>query len=201
MIGFLDFSPYINGTFDYNGYPRQWAGLFPEVTIEEDADDTLRITDHPVEQGALISDHAFKLPAEVRVTCGWSAAGAALAGTDPTSLYNQILTIQIQRQPFLLITGKRFYPSMLIAVLRNQTNAQYEYTLFLEILFRQILLSSVTTIDASAMQQPQATAPTISQGQVQTQPTNVDLSTASNPANFASSSNIWGTGTWGNMIW
>jgi hypothetical protein len=181
MFGFLDFSPFLNGTFDYNGYPREWAGLIPEVTVEEDANDTVRITDNPVEQGALVSDHAFKLPAEVRITCGWSAAGAAFAGSDPTSLYNQILNIQIQRQPFLLITGKRFYPSMLIAELRNQTNAQYEYTLYLEIMFRQILLASVTTVDASAMQQPQATAPTVSQGQVQTQPTNIDPSAASNP--------------------
>lgn len=46
--------------------------LIPDATIEEVHTDDLEITEHPVEQGAAISDHAFKRPAEVVITAGWS---------------------------------------------------------------------------------------------------------------------------------
>ncbi|WCM21356.1 hypothetical protein NDK50_07885 [Paraburkholderia bryophila] len=46
--------------------------IIPDATIEEVHTDDMEITDHPVEQGATISDHAFKRHAEVIVTAGWS---------------------------------------------------------------------------------------------------------------------------------
>lgn len=69
--------------------------IIAQAVIEEQHHDELRITDHPVEQGAVISDHAIKMPAEVVIRCMWSnspsqpagivglavAAGAALSGS------------------------------------------------------------------------------------------------------------------------
>lgn len=46
--------------------------FIPDATIEEVHNDELEITDHPVEQGASISDHAFKRPPDVVITAGWS---------------------------------------------------------------------------------------------------------------------------------
>lgn len=46
--------------------------LVARATLREVHRDTLEITDHPIEQGAAISDHAFKRPAEVVIECGWS---------------------------------------------------------------------------------------------------------------------------------
>ncbi len=43
-----------------------------QITIEEVGTDELEITEHPVEQGANISDHAFKLPSEVVIHVAWS---------------------------------------------------------------------------------------------------------------------------------
>lgn len=42
------------------------------ATVRERHMDQLEITDHPVEQGASISDHAFKRPAEVTLEIVWS---------------------------------------------------------------------------------------------------------------------------------
>lgn len=72
--------------FDPNGAPLQT--LVPQATFEETHTDELEITDHPVESGAVISDHAFKRPAEVIIRCGWSNSpsrpggffGAAITG-------------------------------------------------------------------------------------------------------------------------
>lgn len=44
----------------------------PQATIEETHHDELEMTDHPVEQGASITDHAYKRPAEVVIRAAWS---------------------------------------------------------------------------------------------------------------------------------
>ncbi|MFM0044127.1 phage baseplate protein [Paraburkholderia sediminicola] len=55
------------------GFDDGSGNLFvPDATIEEVHTDDLEITDHPVEQGTAISDHAFKRPSELIVTAGWS---------------------------------------------------------------------------------------------------------------------------------
>lgn len=51
---------------------RSIGPIVAQVTIQEVHQDTLEITDHPVEMGAVISDHAFKRPAELIITCAWS---------------------------------------------------------------------------------------------------------------------------------
>jgi len=62
---------------DVGRYVREIANLpIPHVVIEEDHDDELIITQHPVELGAIISDHAYKKPSEVRVRCAWNNSGS-----------------------------------------------------------------------------------------------------------------------------
>jgi hypothetical protein len=51
---------------------RQIGDFVAMVTIEEEHHDTLRITQHPVERGASITDHAYKEPAQLIVTAAWS---------------------------------------------------------------------------------------------------------------------------------
>jgi hypothetical protein len=43
-----------------------------QITIEEVHSDEMEITEHPVEQGATISDHAYARPSEVIITMAWS---------------------------------------------------------------------------------------------------------------------------------
>lgn len=43
-----------------------------QVTVDETHHDDLQITDHPVGQGAPMSDHAFKRQPEVTIRCGFS---------------------------------------------------------------------------------------------------------------------------------
>jgi hypothetical protein len=48
------------------------ALLLPQITISEKHHDDMDITEHPVEQGAPITDHAFKRPVELIVEAAWS---------------------------------------------------------------------------------------------------------------------------------
>lgn len=59
---------------------RSIGAIVANVTVEERHRDDMEITDHPIEQGALVSDHAFKRPAEVTITVAWSNSPSAPAG-------------------------------------------------------------------------------------------------------------------------
>lgn len=67
--------------------------LIARATIRETHRDVLEISDHPIEQGAAISDHAFKRPAEVVIECGWSntpSLPGGIRGTATALLGNAI---------------------------------------------------------------------------------------------------------------
>lgn len=48
------------------------GGIAIPATLEETSTDLVTVTDHPVEAGAEISDHAYYRPAELTMRCGWS---------------------------------------------------------------------------------------------------------------------------------
>jgi hypothetical protein len=52
--------------------------MIPDVVVSEKHSDTLEITEHPVETGAAISDHAYKRPSEVVMEVGFAGGGALL---------------------------------------------------------------------------------------------------------------------------
>ena len=74
------------GFFPSKGSTANFAPIIAQATIEEVHHDELMITSHPVEQGAPITDHAFKVPSEVVIRFAWSnspasgATGTVLAG-------------------------------------------------------------------------------------------------------------------------
>ncbi len=154
---------------------RPSRGLFPalalpiiaQVTIEERHRDEVQITEHPVEQGAEIADHAFKRPSEVVIRCGWSnsfspslrnpasflsaatgiAAGfsSLLSGNAPDqvrAIYQDLLALQEARIPFDVVTGKRRYADMLLRALDVTTDKASENSLFVTMTLRQIIIVS-----------------------------------------------------------
>ena len=71
--------------------PQRIIGsIVAQVTIEEEHHDKLIITNHPVEQGAMISDHAYKMPAMLTIRAGWSNSGLQSAISNLTSLFNSV---------------------------------------------------------------------------------------------------------------
>jgi hypothetical protein len=156
------------------------AAIIPNVTISEHHHDELEITDHPVEAGAAITDHAYNKPSEV--TCEYSSAGsggsisqalsndiAALTGgrTTPSALYLQLLALQQSRQPFNLVTGKRAYTNMLMKSLEVTTDIKKENVLSFKCTFRQVIIvntQTVTMTPASQQLNPAATAQAVNQG-------------------------------------
>lgn len=132
---------------------RGIANILPNVVVQESAQDELTITEHPVESGANITDHAFKNPALLSVTYGWSQSGTALNGLisgagltpSPRDVYQQLLDLQESRQPFNVVTGKRLYENMLIRSLSQVTDVEGENCLLVDMDLQEIIIVSTQT--------------------------------------------------------
>jgi hypothetical protein len=166
------FSQFTSGLFVPQ---RRSIGGFPaQVVIEEVERDELTITEHPVEQGAPIADHAFKRPSEVTIRAGWSATEAGDLSADGGGIYSILLRMQAALQPFNVFTGKRSYKDMLIASLIVETDEKSEFALMATITCRQIILVSTSTTsvsgsssDAANHTDPASTGPGVNNGSQQ----------------------------------
>jgi hypothetical protein len=125
---------------------RSLGGVVFDVTIEEKHEDSLIITEHPVEKGAPISDHAYAKPKTVTIRGGVSDSGASLA-TSATSgegrsvkLYDQLRTLQASREPFAIVTGLRSYKNMMIETLSVPVDATTGSALILTADCREVLI-------------------------------------------------------------
>src|SRR5260364_458704 len=110
---------------------RSIGEIVRNVVIEEGHRDALPITEHPVEQGAAIADHAYVRPAEVGMRCGFGPGNAfsRMESSDPAWMCQQLRALQASRQPFDVITGKRAYRNMLIPQLTVTTAPESEHAL------------------------------------------------------------------------
>ncbi len=172
--------------------------LQADVTEEEEHRDQLFITEHPVEVGAAISDHAYKRPAEVQMRIAWSNSSHA----DPNyaqSIYQTLLRLQADRVPFNLYTGKRVYFNMMLAMIFVRTDSTSEFALRVEASMHQVFLVqtkqySIST-NANNLANPQTALPSQNQGSKVVQPPN-SLSTggalfsSSGPLSSLSSSQL-----------
>ena len=154
---------------------RSIGTIIAGVTVDEIGRDDLEITRHPVELGAAITDHAYKLPAEIIIRCGWTGSGHLPGYID--AVYDALLTLQFSRVPFTVTTGKRTYPNMLIASIGQTTDSTTENALMCQVTCRHIIIveTQVTKVAPRAAQAaPANTAPTEKLGDKQPVPVNKD---------------------------
>jgi hypothetical protein len=130
---------------------RSIGGILAQVTVRESHRDDLTITEHPVENGANISDHAYKRPSEVEIEVGWDGTQG-----QPTDFYDRLLQLQAQRMPFTIVTGKRQYDNMLIAGIATVTDQRTEYSFMALVRCRQVNLVSTQSTVVSPQQGAQA---------------------------------------------
>jgi hypothetical protein len=122
--------------------PQRAIGAFhATVTIEESSNDSLEITQHPVQQGATITDHAFVKPSTLSLKIGWTDDDAPLAET-----YQNLLTLQALREPFDVVTGKRAYTNMLMEFLDVTTDKETENILAVSMGLREVILTAVEVV-------------------------------------------------------
>lgn len=161
-------------------------------TFEEAHQDELQITEHPVEKGAQINDHAFKLQPEVTIQCGWSNADlAALIGTLESiftggglpsadyisTVYSQLLALQETRQPFDVVTSMRMYRDMLFKSLRVVKDQKTGEALSVTATLKQIRI-----VQTQATRLPSKEDQADPKGTAETQNTGTKAATPATPA-------------------
>ena len=168
---------------------RSIGTLLPQVVIKERHTDELEMTDHPVEAGATITDHAFKLPAVVVIECGFGSAGKS-AGlplslqqpVDLKAIYDSLRAYQDPPTLLTVVTGKRTYTDMLLKTLVVETDMETENVLRVTATLRQVIMATVqdvtVTAPASAMAEPQTTQSSTNTGTLQVTPTTVPVGTS-----------------------
>jgi hypothetical protein len=137
---------------------RSVGGIVAQVVVDETHVDELEVTSHPVEQGAMISDHAFKLPSSLTLRYGWSSSPSpqpGLRGLVPSVLpvqsqsiydiYNKLLSMQVNRDLLTVYTGKRAYRNMLLTRIEQDTDQTSENSLPLTLTLQEVLLVTTTT--------------------------------------------------------
>jgi hypothetical protein len=139
---------------------RRIGLIVPSVVISEKHNDTLEITEHPVEVGAAISDHAYRRPSEVVMEVGLLVAVRCLTflihlswverGLSPKETYQELLDLQNSRVPFDVVTGKRIYTNMLIRALEVTTDRTSENVLSAVLTLREVIITSTTTTQVAA---------------------------------------------------
>lgn len=168
--------------------------IIADAVLEERGLDELVITDHPVERGTVISDHAYKSPLELNLTYSWSGASSQNTGNLPGTILRQIRVIpqfndgskflrsiyqsfiQLQEEVVLLdvYTGKRIYNNMLIKSISMFTDRTTEHVLVLTIVLKEVIIANtrLVTVSPSQKQQlfPQRTQTPQNNGSQQIQP-------------------------------
>lgn len=150
---------------------RQIGTLIPDVVVREAERHEMVITDHPVETGAAISDHAFMREPEVEMQIGWSDSTGGYVGYAKDA-YEALVALQSQREPFTVTTGSRRYSNMLITSISLQKDEKSENISAITVRMRGVRIAStqMTSAPKSAQANPAKTGATTSLGTKQLAP-------------------------------
>ena len=143
----------MSGFMDALGFPvafkpkRKIGSFEATVTIEEGAQDDLEITQHPVQDGAVITDHAYKKPVTLSVRAMYSPM---VIGVPIDEMYRRLLLLQSNRIPMDVVTAKRVYKNMLIKSLSETTNKETSQVLDVTFSLQEVILTSVVVVTVPA---------------------------------------------------
>ncbi|CDG20695.1 putative bacteriophage protein [Xenorhabdus poinarii G6] len=134
--------------------------IVPSVVISEKHMDATEITEHPVQRGAAISDHAYDRPSEVTMELGFAGGGSlidmfdlgtgASLGKSPKEVYQQLLALKASKKPFDVTTGKRMYKNMLIRAIEVTTDKTSENVLMVTLTLREVIIVETQTAPVTA---------------------------------------------------
>ena len=162
--------------------PAQWGGLpsdqeqlvyvksniggyFFDAIIREEHTSTIRITEHPVQTGANIADHAYNMPAYLVMEIGMSDVMDSLVSgqyadgpTKSISAYQTLKKLQQARLPLEVLTRLNLYQNMLIEEINAPDDYKTQYGLRCTVRLREIFVVEVAKTTVSA--RPQASGQT-----------------------------------------
>lgn len=141
---------------------RKIGDITVNVVVSENTNDTLTITKQPVQQGASITDHAYKEPTAFTTQILFRDN----IDVSLSKIYQDLLDLQTSRVPFDVITPKRIYHNMLMAVLTQTTDKNTENCLSISASFQEVVIVDVTTttVPRESQKEPGVTSAILNAG-------------------------------------
>ena len=135
------------------GIKTNIAGYFFDAFLKLDHERRLTITDHPVEEGASITDHAFVEPKAVSIEIGMSDVCTSFVDGQFTqrfsrsvSAYDTLEKMQADRIPVSIHTKLATYQNMLIENITAPDDYLTRHGLRATVFFREIIVVSTDTV-------------------------------------------------------
>lgn len=151
------------------GYLRSLGGMTFTVVVQERETSEVTVTDHPIESGASISDHAYIMPQEVSLEVG---QGVDSDEDTPRETLRKLKAIQAAREPVEVYTGKSYYPCMVITSIEVTTDNQTEQVLMANITCREVVIVETKNapMPKARQKKPRKTQQSVNKGTVQAKP-------------------------------
>lgn len=185
-----DFNFNVKANSDPGFRPNQWddknlayavtnvGGYFFDAVLKADHSSTTKITEHPIQNGASISDHAYMLQDRLVLEIGMSDCMDSFvngqfsnSNSKSVSAYQVLKNIQSTFQVLTIVTRLTSYKNMLIESINAPDDVKTKDGLKATVNFKQIFLADVNTNFISA--RPQITTKS---GTTSKQPLPVDNS-------------------------
>lgn len=138
-----------------------------DVSIEEKHERRIRVTRHPVEEGADIADHSIVEPASLTIRAVISNTPARsridLSGTQTPrdfapdraeQAYEELVETMEERQPVAVFTTLREYDNMLIESISVPRNVELGNAVEVSIRLTEVITVSGETVEAPVTENP-----------------------------------------------
>ena len=136
------------------------GGYFFDAIMEVEHQSDLKITSHPIQAGANVSDHAYVEPTVLTMKVRMSDVMSDIVPgkfnthyTRSVSAYNLLLELQASRVPISVRTRLKNYENMLIKSVIAPDDYTTLYGLDCTVTFQQIIVAQTKTVKVSKRMQ------------------------------------------------
>ncbi len=135
----------------------QVGGYWFDAILSANHESTLTVTQHPVESGAAISDHAYLNPARLTLQVAMTDLAQDIypgqfsgPGSRSVTAYQLLLDLQASRIPMKVVTRLRSYDNMIVESISSADDNSTALGLKATVTLREIFVATVTKIKISA---------------------------------------------------
>lgn len=151
---------------------RSIGGIFVDVVISEEHTASMEIAEHPVESGAKISDHAWRMPYSVTLE-------SVIASDRAVPSYQALLSLQGKAEPFALITGLKVYSNMLVKEITATRDREHARVLKFTAELQEVIIVDTQASGATGDTDDDKAKGTTKRGQVSARTSNPPEKTSS----------------------
>ena len=123
-----------------------YGKFYFDAVFSTEHSSNVTVTEHPVQVGAPISDHAYQEPHEVTMEIGMSDAMVGVGNDHSVNAYNTLRQIMAKREPIKLVTRLWTYQNMVLTSISAPDDQTTMYGLRATVMFKSVNIVKVSVI-------------------------------------------------------